>query len=130
MRIWSSAQIYYLMAEKGPNNVYGTEKEKAEGPALLDVVQIDGRWAQVYTIISPDSFGVRFLDSQGGATNMVMTEYQWEPLPGGYVGDLINVGDMTEGEAAKIYWDSSKKGTEPDDRKRIVTIFGKCTKKK
>jgi len=99
---------------------------------LLDVVKIDGRWAQVIlggktvrylddkseTFINWDDYNCRFFDKykEGGRTNV-------------WVLDLVEENQITQNEYESVVWGSIN---EPptEFNKRFVTVFAIYTKKR
>jgi len=97
-------------------------------PSLLDVVMVDGRWAQVV----PGSDSIAFLDEKVGKKYSVAHEINWDdydfiPLDERFVGDLVDNSKMTDVEYSKIAWGSEQ--DEHPELKECVTVFGEYKKK-
>jgi len=110
------------------------ERELAEPtprPNLLDVVKIDGRWAQA--IIRGDT--VRYLDDKSETginwndyNCQFFDKYKKANCTNVWVGDLIEEGQITQDEYKSVVWGSiSEPPTERN--KQFVTVFGIYTKK-
>lgn len=99
------------MGEKGPAQYTEIEPKKFR-PALLDVIKIDGRWAQV----GPVSDMIKFLDDKAeGKTDAHIVnwdEYEFEFLfPDkikiqyqASVQDLLNKGMISQREYNVVHW--------------------------
>ena len=92
-------------------------------PQALDVVCIDGRWAQAY---SDDGDIIYLNDKSKYITTIIPDEYAFQPFSG-YVADLVREGQITSKEYMAIHWGPEQK-KDPYLRHH-VTVFGKYTKK-
>jgi hypothetical protein len=100
------------------NPEQGTEGEPTPVPAILDVVKIDGRWAQVI-------YGggvVRFLDDNS-AQPIEWDDYLLAQPIHSQVRELRS--QFTDNEVANIHWGAS----DPDYLKLEVDVFGEYQRK-
>lgn len=107
-------------------------RQSAPCPHLLDVVQVDGRWAQVIMTGKLNNT-IKYLDDQS------IEHIKWEEFdcktfskyPNTtfiYVGDLLREGKISPNEYEKIHW-----GPEQEEYpflKKNVEVFGIYTRKK
>ncbi len=98
-------------------------------PSLLDVVKVDGRWAQVV----PGLDSIAFLDEKTGDKFQVIhkinwDDYEFERLNDRYVSDLMEQSKMTKDEYEKIHWGHEQQ--EHPEAKGYVVVFGEYRKKK
>ncbi len=101
-------------------------KQEVPKPRLLDIVQIDGHWAQV----GPVQDMVKFLDNPGGNAVIVdWNNYRFQKfyisdksnVPGGSVKDLFDREMITEEE----YWAIHCAGKDENPNYRgEMNIFG------
>ena len=106
-----------------------TESEPSEPrPSLLDVVMIDGRWAQV----GPFLHKVIFLDEKFKTGENISHPVNWDDyeaeIVDGYVKDIRESREMSEDEYNAIhYGPEQEKFPELRDK---VTFFGRYEKKR
>jgi hypothetical protein len=101
--------------------------EQAPCPSLLDVIRINGRWAQV----GPSLDTINFLDDN----NRTMHQIDWNAykLTRKYKGVKVAMyrrfepEAMTNTEAENIYWGEEQK--ENPDLKKLVAVFGEYERK-
>lgn len=96
---------------------------KTPRPAVLDVIEIDGRLAQHvgYDIIV-------FLDNQEAINGFNWDDYSYERTPSITVGDLVSDNIINEQEWKRIKWGPEENGNPY--LRNTVTFFGKYKKKK
>jgi len=103
------------------------EKEPNEGstprPNMLDIVKIDGKWAQV---VSSDK--VKYLSDRNSVAEVDWDKYTYQRDFNFLTAvDLVDRSEISDSEFMVIYW-----GTEQEknpDIRRNVTVFGIFTKK-
>ena len=106
------------MEKKEPNGEFKAEEGQVERPALLDIVKIDGRWAQV----GGAGRVVRYLDTNEEA-RIDWSGYTLEKRVDRAIRNLDSVGlSMTEDEKSRIHWGSEQK--EHPQLREEVTVFG------
>jgi hypothetical protein len=101
------------------------QKEQIPRPHTLDVVKIDGRWAQIKS-----SRMVKFLD------NSSIEDIDWDDyrmvkdFGGRTVGDILKfLGEaLSENEIENIHWGPEAK--KHPDLKMYVSAFGEYVKKR
>ena len=93
-------------------------------PATLDVVSIDGRWAQMIT-----NDLIVWLDSGDTTQKINWADYNYEPFDreGTLVRDLVDTGQLGDVEYNNVHWGPEEK--ESKNWKGMVTAFGRFTKK-
>jgi hypothetical protein len=109
------------------NHELEQRESRTSRPSLLDLVKVDGRWAQVGP--GPDS--IAFLDEKTGKQYHVAHEINWDeyefvPLNEHFVGDLVDQSKISLDDYNKIV-----RGPEQDQYpklKRDVTVFGEYKK--
>lgn len=110
------------------NHKIEQKESQTPRPALLDVIKVDGRWAQVG--VREDS--ICFIDEKTGeqyhiAHNIDWNDYNFHELDENSVMDLLENGIITDDEYEKIYWGQEQK--KHPHLKGHVTVFGEYTKK-
>lgn len=90
-------------------------------PHLLDVVKINGRWAQVI-----DLKYVKYLDNEN-VEEINWDEFNWQRGKNIAVRDLIDHQEIDRQQYMTIHW-----GSEQEERPHLrdfVTVFGEYNKK-
>lgn len=90
-------------------------------PHLLDVVKINGRWAQVI-----DLKYIKYLDDES-VEPITWDEYDYQRGENIDVGDLMDKKEINEAEFMNIHWGADQE-TNPSLRNH-VTVFGEYYKK-
>lgn len=99
-------------------------KEHAPRPALLDIVKLDGRWAQVIV----GGGYVNYL-SENQVREIEWNEYTFKKRWGLSVDTLIELGQsFTQKEVDNIHWGPEE--IQHPQLKRQVTVFGEYQSKK
>lgn len=119
------------MSEKTPP----FEKSPAEsGPAepwfaILDIVKIDGRWAQIVGGLRNKNIEgeqlVRYLEDNSTAY-INFAEYQLSKIRDTMVADILKAGELSDKQFKNIHWDENNIGTEMS---LWVHVFGEFEKK-
>ncbi len=99
--------------------------------SMLDIVKIDGRWAQIVGGLThrgdADGQSVIFLDDKSRTLAYVdFREYKLDRHLDRYVKNFLATGEMSPEEFKNVYWDSDNIGT---DLALDVTVFGEFSKK-
>lgn len=98
-------------------------------PELLDVVAIDGRWAQVLLQLEDES-RIIFLSEKAKTGRNKKYEINWdkykyEKIINGRVGTLRERGEISKEEYMAVYWGDEQKNNPM--LRDCVTVFGKYT---
>lgn len=95
-------------------------------PDTLDVIKINGRWAQVIGGLFHDC-GIKYL-KDGSMENVDLNDYKFSPLKETLVEDLLESpnGEFGDEEFENVYFDAD---TAKDyNAKMEVTVFGEFLK--
>ena len=106
--------------------------EPTPRPSLLDVIKIDGRWAQV--ILGGDT--VRYLDDKSETrinwddyNCHFFDKYKKANKTNIWVKDLVEENQITKDEYETVVWGSINE-SPTEHNKVFVTVFGVYTRKK
>lgn len=94
-------------------------------PNTLDVIKINGRWAQAKSSGSLTG-SIKYLDD-GSMELITWNEYDYQSSENIDVGDLMDKKEIGEKEFMNVHW-----GSEQDKKpslRRHVTVFGEYHKK-
>ncbi len=104
------------------------KESQTQHPSLLDVVKIDGKWAQVI----PRLDRIAFLDEKKGEKYNVIHEINWDDygfkkLDTICVTDLLESGKISDEDFNKVHWGHEQKANP--NLRGYVTVFGEYKKK-
>ncbi len=114
------------MSERIPKHGFEQKEIPTPRPGLLDIVEIDGKLAQV----GPTVNSVVFLREKASTPEYVLHHVMWDEyncdVVSSDVAALKKDGLISEDEFEAVYW-----GADRDDAyiKEHVTFFGRYTKK-
>lgn len=118
------------MAEETPRSE-GRDLGSQPWFSMLDIVKIDGRWAQIVGGLThrgdADGQSVIFLDNKSRALEYVdFREYKLARHLDRSVRNMLASGEMSQNDSKNIHWDSDNIGT---DLALEVTVFDEFVKK-
>ncbi len=96
---------------------------------LLDIVKIDGRWAQIVGALREKNPGeeqlITYLDD-GSPGYVDFQKYELSRLLATHVAKILKAGELSEDEFKNVRWDSDNIGTKMSLH---VHVFGEFIKK-
>ncbi|MEK7067184.1 MAG: hypothetical protein AAB950_00060 [Patescibacteria group bacterium] len=108
----------------------GKETKELPWYSMLDVVKIDGRWAQIVGgLIDKNEDrkqAVHYLDDNSSAY-VQFNDYELTKQLHSHVSEMLRKGELSQAEFKYVHWDSENIGT---DLAKNVTVFGEFEKKK
>ncbi|MGI0100429.1 MAG: hypothetical protein ACREBH_01780 [Candidatus Micrarchaeaceae archaeon] len=99
-------------------------KHHGFAPAMLDLVRIDGRWAQIVTTVDTDKYcspTAVYLDKNRSLVGLDKDEYRLSRVYDMDLGHIKGIS-MTPGEFANVHWGDNEK--EYPRLKLMVRVFG------
>ncbi len=107
------------------NETSQLERERHVEPSVLDIIKVDGRWAQVYS--GPGRTQIGYLDD-GSKETVDLSDYELVRHTDSHVRLQQMQGErFTDEEIARIRWGSEQ--DEHPDLKYEVHVFGEYAKR-
>jgi hypothetical protein len=110
----------------GIDNPEEVDKAEKRGPATLDIIKIDGRWAQVKSvqINSEDETTLGWLDDKT-YERINLSKYRLKKYFQSHVNTFRELNLISDKEFDNVHWASG----DPDYLKNFVTVFGEYERK-
>ncbi|NMB48492.1 hypothetical protein GYA13_03565 [Candidatus Kuenenbacteria bacterium] len=112
-------------------NGFSPEESRKKRPNTLDIIKIDGRWAQIYSS-GVDRVPIKYLDQENTFTTIDFTDYRLVQIYDTAVNNLDTMSSMpgpSPEELARAAWQSESGSEDTSDLKKHIRIFGEYASK-